>query len=202
MYTQDTLVQWKQWIHLGMAVPTLWVLGFAVFIIVLRGAALGLDEDDPVNTTCHNHTWTICPQTKTCKCENSIFNIVSCHEVAEEFEVTMLFGYCMMLSKDQTETVVGACPFNFKIRYMQSLTIPSHPSELDTVVCEFTKRTGQLCGQCVTVCGWDLSLPSTPIYYPQCVNCSTSNWAKYLTVSLLPTTVFFLGAVARAGAHT
>ena len=38
--------------------------------------------------------------------------------------------------------------------------------------------------------------PPVYSYFPQCVKCSTSNWAKYLTVSLLPTTVFFLGAVA------
>ena len=177
--------------HLGMAVPTLWVLEFAAFIVVLSGAALGLDEDDPVNATCHNHTWTVRPQTNTCECGNSIYNIVSCYEVAGEFEVTMLFGYCMTLNKNQTETVVGACPFNFKRRYLQYLAIPSHPSELDAVVCGFTNRTGQLCGQCA-----DGTSPPVYSYYLQCVNCNTSNWPKYLTVSLLPTTVFFLGAVA------
>ena len=98
----------------------------------------------------------------------------------------MLFGYCMTLNKDQAETVVGACSFNFKGRlYMYMFAIPSHPSQLDAAVSEFTNRTGQLCGQCV-----DGTSPAVYSYYPQCVNCSTSNWAKYLTVSLLPTTVF------------
>ena len=98
----------------------------------------------------------------------------------------------MMLNKDQAETVVGACSFNYKGRlYMYMCAIPSHPSQLDAAVCEFTNRTGQLCGQCV-----DGMSPAVYSYYPQCVNCSTSNWAKCLTVSLLPTTMFFLGAVA------
>jgi len=180
-------------IHLGMAVSTLWMLGIVAFIVVLNGAAFGLNEDYPVSSTCHNHTWTIYhPQTNSCECGRSIDDIVFCHEVAGEFEVTMLFGYCMTLNKDQIETVVGACPFNFRRNiYLPSLAIPSHPSQLDAAVCGFTKRTGQLCGQCVNG-----TSPPVYSYYPQCVNCSTSNWAKYLTVSLLPTTVFFLGAVA------
>ena len=37
--------------------------------------------------------------------------------------------------------------------------------------------------------------PPVYSYYPHCVNCTsgTNNWPKYLAVSLLPTTVFFLG---------
>ena len=168
---------------------TLWMLEIVAFIVVLSGAAFGLNEDDPANSTCH--TWTIYhPQTNSCECGSSIDDIVFCHEVAGEFEVTMLLGFCMTLNKDQTETVVGACPFNFRRRYFSSLAIPSHPSQLDATVCGLTKRTGQLCGQCV-----DGTSPPVYSYFPQCVNCSTSNWAKYLTMSLLPTTVFFLGAV-------
>ena len=36
--------------------------------------------------------------------------------------------------------------------------------------------------------------PPVHPYYPQCVKCpaGTNNWAKYLAVSLLPTTLFFL----------
>ena len=178
-------------IHQGMAESTLWVLKFAAFIVVLSGAALGLNEDDPVNSTCP--TWSIYQfQTNTCTCDSNIHNVVFCHNVAGKLEITMLFGYCMTLNKNQTETLVGACPFNFKhSQGWTSFVIPSHPSQLDAAVCEFTNRAGQLCGQCM-----DGMSPPVYSYYPQCVNCSTSNWAKYLTVSLLPTTVFFLGAVA------
>ena len=56
-------------------------------------------------------------------------------------------------------------------------------------MCEGTSRTGQLCGQCV-----DNHSPPVYSYYPQCVNCTTgtNNWPKYLAVSLLPTTAFFI----------
>ena len=55
-----------------------------------------------------------------------------------------------------------------------------------------TRRTGQLCGECEP----DTS-PPVYSYFPQCVNCTagTNNWGKYLAISLLPLTGFFLGAV-------
>ena len=60
-------------------------------------------------------------------------------------------------------------------------------------MCDIVSRTGQLCGQCQ-------NRTSTPVYsyYPQCVHCpeGTNNWPKYLAVSLLPITLFFLVAVA------
>ena len=69
-----------------MTVSAMWMLEFAAFVVLLSGAALGLDEDDPVNSTCH--TWTIYhPQTNTCACLNSIDGIVFCHEVAGKFDV-------------------------------------------------------------------------------------------------------------------
>ena len=70
--------------------------------------------------------------------------------------------------------------------------LPTNVTELDRELCGSTSRTGQLCGQCMEDC----SLPVYS-YYPQCVNCTgdTNNWAKYLAVSLLPTTAFFTGAL-------
>ena len=167
------------------------MLEITAFFIVLCGTTVGLNEDDPVNSTCP--TWTIYdPQTNTCECGKGADGIVACNKVAGGFELSVLRGCCMTLNRDQTETVVGACPFNFRRKvYLSSVVIPKHPLQLNTDVCELTNRTGQLCGQCV-----DGTSPPVYSYYPQCVNCTTNNWAKYLTVSLLPTTVFFIGAVA------
>ena len=71
-------------------------------------------------------------------------------------------------------------------------SLPRNVTQLDREMCGLTARTGQLCGQCMENC----SLPVYS-YYPQCVNCTggTNNWAKYLAVSLLPTTAFFTGAL-------
>ena len=59
-------------------------------------------------------------------------------------------------------------------------------------MCGYTNRTGQLCGQCE-----EGHSPPVYSYYPQCVNCTagTNNWAKYMAVSLLPTTVFLIGVL-------
>ena len=167
----------------------MWVLQIVTFFTLLSGASLALNEDDPVNSTCH--TWTIYdPQSHTCKCGEPIDGIVSCHRVAREQEVTVLSGFCMTLNEDQTETIVGSCPFYYG-HQASPYAIPRHPSQLDAKVCRLSSRTGQLCGQCI-----DGTSPPVYSYYLQCVNCTTNNWPRYSTVSLLPTTVFFLGVVA------
>ena len=152
----------------------------------------------PHNFSCQ--VWTQYNQKTGCECSNGIFKVVQCAKIygsPTEFNIGVLYGYCMTANKDHTKAVVGACPFNE--RY--NLTI--HPeykplprnlciADLDNAICGFSKRTGQLCGQCV-----EGHSPPVYSYYPQCVNCTsgTNNWPKYLAVSLLPTTVFFLGVL-------
>ena len=102
-------------------------------------------------------------------------------------------GYCMTMNSKRSEVVVGPCPFNIKATQNEIYTkVPSNRSQLDAAICGYTNRTGQLCGQCVNG-----TSPPVYSYYPQCVDCpaGTNNWAKYLAVSLLPTTLFFIGTV-------
>ena len=110
------------------------------------------------------------------------------------FVVGVLHGFCMTLNNNQTKPLVGSRPFSVKEYpyHLPRLIIPNDISQLDTAVCGFTNRTGQLCGQCENG-----TSPPVYSYYPQCVDCpaGTNNWAKYLAVSLLPTTLFFMGAV-------
>ena len=102
----------------------------------------------------------------------------------------------MTQNNEQTKVVVGACPYNRGGGRYQSVKpyrfLPRNVTELERDMCGLSARTGQLCGQCMEDC----SLPVYS-YYPQCVNCTggTNNWAKYLAVSLLPTTAFFTGAL-------
>ena len=99
----------------------------------------------------------------------------------------------MTQNKERTKIVVGLCPYN-NFAYNDTIydSLPSNISELDSEMCGGTGRTGQLCGQCV-----DGHSPPVYSYYPQCVNCTsgTNNWPKYLAVSLLPTTAFFIGVL-------
>ena len=141
-------------------------------------------------TTYNNHT-------HTCECGSTNDHIVSCKSCKSDndgcpFEVRVLNGFCITWNKNGTETIVGACLFNRNKWYEVYSVIPSNLSQLEQTVCGFINRTGQLCGQCVE--GYS---PPVYSYYPQCVKCTsgTNNWAKYLVVSLLPTTVFFIGVL-------
>ena len=151
----------------------------------------------PHNFSCQ--VWTQYNQHTGCECSNEIYHVVHCTKIdgsPTEFSVSVLNGYCMTANKDHTKAVVGACPFNDPPLHYDSnyKPIPSNLSDLDDAVCGLkrTGRTGQLCGQCM-----DGYSPPVYSYYPQCFNCTsgTNNWPKYLTVSLLPTTVFFLGVL-------
>ena len=180
--------------HLGIMCK---LLSLAL-LLVLSGASLGLPETNkyPENSTCP--TWTTYDySTNSCKCGKDIHQIVHCihlDECPNNFEVSVLYGFCMTLNEDQTKAVVGSCPFSIKrfLYWDPRLIVPNDTSQLDKAVCRYTQRTGQLCGQCVNG-----TSPPVYSYYPQCVHCpaGTNNWAKYLAVSVLPTTLFFFGTV-------
>ena len=146
-------------------------------------------------------SWTVCnlygPPPKKgdciCSCGSYLKGIMYCNinESNNHSLVGVEHGYCMTFNKTNTTLLVGSCPFNLRrgglvFTYQD---IPSNPYEIDGVLCGYTNRTGQLCGQCV-----DGYSPPVYSYYPQCVRCSpgTNNWPKYLAVALLPTTAFLL----------
>jgi len=64
-------------------------------------------------------------------------------------------------------------------------------SQLNTVMCHFVKRTGQLCGSCEKGYGYPVYS-----YAIKCVNCTESdfkrNLLKYLIIAFVPLTVFYL----------
>ena len=175
-----------------------YVLQILASLVVLSGAVLGLNElsDALMDTSCSPGTvYDSLHHYCTCAAATSstTFRTVSCRYENGKFKVGVLLGYCMTMNSKRSEVVVGSCPFNIKPTHHETYTlVPNNTSQLDTVVCGYTHRTGQLCGQCVNG-----TSPPVYSYYPQCVNCpaGTNNWAKYLAVSLLPTTLFFLGIV-------
>ena len=146
-------------------------------------------------------TWTFC-ENNTCKCGSHLHDTVFCRiseECQEGVNVSVLFGFCMTQNSGCTDLVVGACPYNYHAHTVNPYLAPYLPvanetEKLDNSMCTRLGgyRTGQLCGQCV-----DGYSPPVYSYYPQCFNCTsgTNNWPKYLAVSLLPTTLFFLGAI-------
>ena len=169
----------------------MYMLQILASLVALSGAVLDVKEvnDPPVNTPCPPGT-AYDPVQHNCSCVSNRARIISCRQHDGEFEVGVLIGYCMTMNSKRSEVVVGSCPF-ITPNYAKTHTIvPNNSSQLDGAVCAYARRTGQLCGQCVNG-----TSPPVYSYYPQCVKCpaGTNNWAKYLAVSLLPTTLFFLG---------
>ena len=140
-------------------------------------------------TTCP--TWTYWKQSEqACVCGDDYRRTVSCDVIGSCYIVRISKWYCLTLDATKTGEVIGAC--RFSLNWSRSL-IPRNSSLLQSRMCDYVSRTGQLCGQCQ-----DGSSPPVYSYYPQCVHCpeGTNNWPKYLAVSLLPTTLFFLVTVA------
>ena len=169
-------------------------LEVVVLLALLVGVSFPLKTPDnsQTDTTCPPWTWY--GQNHTCNCAGDKDKIVYCSHIVKEIETGVLVGFCMTWNTEKTEIVLGSCPFNInsQTQYGLYVPVPNDSSRLDKDICGYTQRTGQLCGQCVNG-----TSPPVYSYYPQCVDCpaGTNNWAKYLAVSLLPTTLFFIGAM-------
>ena len=171
----------------------MYMLQILASLVALSGAILDVKElnNFPVNTTCPPGTAYDPPQ-HNCTCVSNRARIISCRQHDGEFEVGVLIGYCMTMNSKRSEVVVGSCPFISPTHSKTYTTVPNNSAQLDGAFCGYAHRTGQLCGQC-----GNGTSPPVYSYYPQCVKCpaGTNNWAKYLTVSLLPTTLFFLATM-------
>ena len=132
----------------------------------------------------------------SCQCGANVYRIILCStEDGNVSDVAVLFRFCMTQNKELTKIVIGPCPYNNVRSYYNDITyisLPSNVTELNRTMCGRIARTSHLCGACM-----EGHSPPVYSYYPQCVNCTagTNNWPKYLAVSLLPTTAFFIGAL-------
>ena len=125
--------------------------------------------------------------TGNCTCSDDLKNLVACKE--QPYSLMLFCCYCMTFNEEYNKTVVGACQYTCQKPFMMSyFPIPTpEPGELNEVMCAPDNREGQLCGRCIP--GF---APPVYSYSLSCVNCTTSNWAKYTAVSLLPVTAFFV----------
>ena len=72
-----------------------------------------------------------------------LYRTVHCAGQGNSTEVSVMCGFCMTLDKHQEEVVVGQCPFAVRASYdAEYYKVPKHSSELDSVVCGATSRTG------------------------------------------------------------
>ena len=141
------------------------------------------------NTTCTS-TW-LTPSSSSstgCECGSSLENVVKCN--SDSGKVSLLKCYLMTLSADESMVIVGRSLYGcMREDNSAYYPLPSNTSILNEL-CSSRNRDGQLCGRCED--GFALPVYS---YSLSCVNCTShyaSNWIKYLAVSLLPTTLFFI----------
>ena len=131
--------------------------------------------------------------TNSCECGSAIRNIVVCQKINGSLTVSVLHGYCMTLNNKTKQAVVGACPYNYRSSSHPPWDYVSVSRDQDNDFCREFHRSGRLCGECIHG-----NSPPVYSYYTQCVRCTTgtNNWPKYLAVSLLPTTVFYMAVIA------
>ena len=126
------------------------------------------------------------PFNGTCKCGDSIGNVVDCDESLPESAI--ISCYCMTYS-ETTGTVVGACLYNCVKRDSLYHRMPKTVEELNDAVCGHLNRGGQLCGECKTNYS-----PPVYSYNLNCTMCSGGqyNWMKYVAIAFVPLTVFLV----------
>ena len=126
------------------------------------------------------------PFNGTCKCGDSIGNVVDCDESLPESAI--ISCYCMTYS-ETTGTVVGACLYNCVKRDSLYHRMPKTVEELNDAVCGHLNRGGQLCGECKTNYS-----PPVYSYDLHCNMCSGDlySWMKYVAIAFGPLTVFLV----------
>ena len=153
-----------------------------------RFVDITLSSEFAENTTCTS-TWLTPSTSSNCMCGSSLGGIVECDNSSGK--VSLLRCYCMTFGVNGSMLVVGRCLYGCAGREYDKpyYPLPSNTSELNEL-CSSYHREGQLCGRCE-----EGFAPPVYSYNTSCVNCTNhyvNNWIKYLAVSLLPPTLFFI----------
>ncbi len=124
-----------------------------------------------------------------CECGPDIggsnFKIIVCNQA--EKRIWIRWFRCMTYDNGTDSTVVAKCPFSDVESRL--VPMPENRSELNEVMCGKVNREGLLCSKCKPGYG-----PAVLSYDHRCARCSDSyfGWLLYLSITLVPTTVFFL----------
>ena len=108
-----------------------------------------------------------------CKCAKSLQDIVVCQN--KPYTLKIYVCYCMTYNKKRDCIVVGSCQFSCQRSKGYYFNITANTTlQMNELMCRGYNRQGQLCGSCTA--GFT---PPAYSYSLSCVNCTTSNWAKY-----------------------
>ena len=135
-------------------------------------------------TTCA--TWFKPGNSSNCNCGSSLGGIVDCDNSSGR--VSLLRCYCRTFNFNKSLLVVGRCLYGcVRKKHANSYySLPSNESKLNDLCSKF-HREGQFCGKCES--GFALPVYS---YNINCTNHHANTWIKYLAVSFLPLTLFFI----------
>ena len=167
--------------------------------IMLAAASLNLtvSTDSPFPK---QGVWSICDE-DTCKCGNSLHNVVEC----SEDDLLIQPCYCMYYDESQNMSLVGNCMYTCFYVHMGNKANYHYPTKHYSVdnassfnheICDpsisyrETFREGRFCGRCKK--GYGLAAYS--YHYTRCIDCSdhgVKNWLRYFAVALLPLTLFY-----------
>ena len=140
-------------------------------------------------------TWYHTNSAGQCECGVHLKNQVICKPKKKVATITWM---CMSLSHDNKSkvTVAGKCRYSQLGTFNNDYFIeqPIAVTELDNFTCGWLKRTGLLCSHCRNQSHGVAVLS----YRYECVEClgSFHGWLLYLTLVLIPVTLFFLFIIA------
>ena len=126
--------------------------------------------------------------TTRCECGYTSDDVI-CDD--DKQQVLLSVWSCMTYDDSSNDTVLGTCPFNYhdpQVRHLY-ITLPNDTSQLNSFMCGDLNRTGLLCSKCQKALG-----PAVLSYRHQCVKCldGWNGWLMYITIALLPSTLFCL----------
>ena len=120
----------------------------------------------------------------SCKCHIGENLYVACED--DPYYLGVYQCYCV--TERQGKTMVSPCLYTCHSTTHTYLNITAHSmAEINEEVCGPYNREGAMCARCKPN-----HSPPVYSYSLHCVNCTSSNWGKFLAVSLLPSTAFFV----------
>ena len=158
------------------------MLAYLLFLIVACATAQ-VNEECP---TWHWHSST------GCKCSSRLGGAILC---VDQRQVHLRVDYCMTLDSSSNLTVVAICHRSYHDRQNTIgrgvyALLPNNSHQLQETQCTPNNREGLLCAECIG--GYGVSVTTLT---PKCIDCSKHSpfiaVLLYLTLELLPITVFF-----------
>ena len=135
--------------------------------------------------------WKYRDSNSTCVCGDSLGDIVLCED--DRSTVKILTCHCMSYS-DQSDDVilVGNCPYLCTDSFYSFVQNEADVRDMcNNDIQQY--REGQMCGKCIA--NYSLSPYSYTFECAECYNYK-NNWLKYILITYLPLTVFFLIVIA------